>query len=64
MRKYCERCTTLRLGVRGGIPLPSKELLAMRAILSSTVAFAVVDVDVVQAISVDNKEFVIATAGV
>jgi len=59
--EYGECCTCLRLSVRGRIPLPSKQLLSMGAVLSCTVAFAVTYIHAVQAIGVDENECVIAT---
>ena len=46
------------------IPLPLKELLSMGAIIGKMVTFAVVNMDMVEAIGMDDSEFVIPTVGV
>jgi hypothetical protein len=50
--------------VGGRIPLASKELLLMRAILNSMLAFAVIDIDAVQAVGVYDNKTLIAAEGV
>jgi len=62
--EHCKHCTGLRLIVCSRIPLPPKELLLMGAIIGEMVTFAVVNMDMVEAIGMDDSEFIIPLVGV